>query len=285
MPILSPVLYAIVLWWFSTGLIMLAYDRAQLIMRFGFFSATIALFIAFAGVYIIRNDASAMGVYIAVTCGVTMWGWQLTSYYYGFITGIQPEENHANISIPQRFWKTLGASIYHELFALSFAVIMIFILWSAENRWTLWMYLALWLLHSSAKLNVFFGVRNFRMEFLPSHMHHLDKYLLKAKNNAYFPVSIVVSTSIALALLYKGVQPTSSAIEQIGCLVVATMMGLGILEHWLMILPLPAALWGFGIRMLPEHKQPAKATKIVLPSNITPAKVLQKQRVKRDTRW
>jgi hypothetical protein len=59
-----------------------------------------------------------------------------------------------------------------------------------------------------------------------------------------------------LALWYQAIVGGISPEATIGYLFVATMITLGILEHWLLVLPLPGMLWGWGIRPLQDQPQP-----------------------------
>jgi putative photosynthetic complex assembly protein 2 len=250
-----PVIYAVFLWWFSTGVIMAIYGRSRRFIRLCFVGATVLVGAAIAGLFASRMATDEPAVYMAFTCGVILWAWQIAGYYLGFVTGpARPYETTArhNRSLAQRFRLALYASLYHELAAIGFGLFIALITWSGENRWGLWIYVTLWLLHNSARLNVFLGVRNFRIELLPSQMHHLGSLLSKRSSNELFPVSILVALTIMLVAVYQAIIPGTTPAQTAGFLLLATMIALGVLEHGLLVLPVPATLWGWGIRALPE---------------------------------
>jgi Protein of unknown function (DUF3623) len=111
-----------------------------------------------------------------------------------------------------------------------------------------WTFMILWWMHQSATLNVFLGVRNLNEEFLPEHLHFLKSFLTKKPMNLLFPVSVTVSTIIAVTLVEKAVAPGAGAFRAVGFTLLATMMTLAVLEHWFLVLPLPAAaLWRWGL--------------------------------------
>jgi putative photosynthetic complex assembly protein 2 len=119
------------------------------------------------------------------------------------------------------------------------------------------------------------GVRNFHMEFLPSHLHHLGGLLNKQSNNPFFPLSIVLASTVTLFLFYKAIQPDATDAQTTGSLLVATMIALGIIEHLLLVLPIPATLYGWGIRPLPplpgaddDMQRPPHATLRVIPQQM-----------------
>lgn len=281
-----PVIFTVFIWWFTTGLIIVIYGRSRHFTRLYFGGATAAMIAAFVGLLITRHDTQPHSIYIAVTCGVVIYGWHLASYYLGFITGIRhPYNTTEKLSLGQRFRIALQSSIYHELSVLACGLILIAFIWQSPNRWGLWMFGALYFMHISAKLNVFLGVRNFKIDFLPAQLHYLDHLLGKKPHNILFPFSIAMASSIALMLVYRGIVPTATIDETIGALLVATMIGLGILEHWLLVIPLPATLWGWGLRPLAET--PTYAIKqypltlqselAVYPGNLAPTRIDQQK--------
>jgi G3E family GTPase len=70
--------------------------------------------------------------------------------------------------------------------------------------------------------------------------------------NLLFPVSVTVSTVIAVLLVRAAMAPGASAFQAAGFTFLATLMILAILEHWFLVflvVPLPAAaLWSWGLR-------------------------------------
>ena len=50
------------------------------------------------------------------------------------------------------------------------------------------------MMHLSARLNVFLGVRNVSEEFVPAHMEVLKSFLTRKPMNLLFPVSVTAAT-------------------------------------------------------------------------------------------
>lgn len=258
-PFYQPVLFALFVWWFVTGLVFVAYGRSPRVTHLCFLAATTVMLLAVAGFIYALEMVTPAGVYLSLTCGILIWGWHVSGYYLGYITG--PERsahfyemvgNGRSATPFARFKYALQASIYHELLIVSFLALLIFLSNGSPNRWGLWIFIALWIMHALAKLNVFLGVRNFRIEFLPAHLHKLDRLLSKQASNPLMPVTALFGTSIALVLTYRGIMPGTAPDQVVGHLAVGTMLILGVVENILLILPLPATLWGWGLRALPE---------------------------------
>jgi putative photosynthetic complex assembly protein 2 len=117
--------------------------------------------------------------------------------------------------------------------------------WGAENQWGLWTYLVLWGMHLSARLNVFLGVRNVSEEFVPAHMEVLKSFLTRKPMNLLFPFSVTAAPSARCCLFHGCVFGASPAMTWLAfaCLRVGDA---GVLEHWLLMLPLPWSGSGTG---------------------------------------
>jgi len=261
-----PILYMIFLWWFSTGMIMAVYGRRQNLTRLFFLLYSLAAAAAFGGLWLSRDQGNVESVYIAITCANVIWGWHVTGYYLGFVSG--PRDSHEalaqmksvhELGLRDRFVLAFRASLHHELLAVGTGVLICGLVWGQANQWALWFYLTLWLMHGSARLNVFLGVRNFNIEFLPREMHYLKHAISLSKFNMFFPASMVLAGTAVMVLIYQAILPGVSYAYSTGAAMVATIIVLGILEHGLLVLPLPVMLWGWGLRSIePSQNQTQK---------------------------
>ena len=189
------------------------------------------------------------GAYAAFSYGLLAWGWQEISFYMGFVTGSRRAPCVEGCAGWRHFGHAVQTSLYHELAIIVCAVVVVAVTWDAPNQIGMWTFMVLWWMHQSAKLNVFLGVRNLNEEFLPEHLQFLKSFLTKRPMNLLFPVSVTISTVIAALLLESALDPTASEFAQTGFTFLGTMMLLAILEHWFLVLPLPAAaLWKWGLR-------------------------------------
>ena len=254
----QPVLFAIFLWWFLTGLVFTLFNRPRAITLVGFGLITFVMGAAFGGIWLTRGESGSLAIYTSLACGMVIWGWQTASYYLGFITGpvssFASEKVKGTQTIAGRFWAALKMGLWHEVTIIGFALLLAAITWAQPNRWGLWIYIAVWLMHSLAKLCIFFGVRNFRVEFMPEHMQPLTPLLKQdVENNRLLPLGIMLGMSFALMLIYHGIAPTTPADSRIGFLVLGATVGLGTVEILLLAMPISAMLWGWGVRTLPQH--------------------------------
>ncbi len=244
-----PVLFALFVWWFSTGLIMYLDGLPRRTFRWSMLGATVLLLASLWELRASSHDLSVRGAYLAFTCGLLAWGWQEISFYMGFVTGPRDAPCPEGCRGWRHFGHAIQTSLWHELAIIAAAAAVVALTWHAPNQVGTWTFMVLWWMHQSAKLNVFLGVRNLNEEFLPEHLQFLRSFLTKKSMNLLFPVSVTVSTVIAVRLVQMAAAPGATVFQQAGFTFLATMMTLAILEHWLLMLPLPAAaLWGWSLR-------------------------------------
>jgi hypothetical protein len=121
-----------------------------------------------------------------------------------------------------------------------------------------WAYV-IWSIYSSsgleagtAKLNVFLGVPNLNIEWLPEHLRFLQSYMGQRSINHLFPVSVTVATVVVVLLLGEAAAAGASAFDTVALTLIATLLALAVLEHWFLVLPLPdEALWAWAFKPQP----------------------------------
>ncbi|MEN9936390.1 MAG: hypothetical protein RLZZ387_2969 [Chloroflexota bacterium] len=241
---LLPLLYALVLWWVSTGAIILLYRLPRRTYSLSFAGATLLLGGCLAGLWAARGDTTLAGAYLGFTCGTLVWGWQLTGFYMGFVTG--PALGPAPLGAGERvrFARAVRASLHHELAALAGVVVVWALSWGAPNQLGAWTYLLLWLMHLAAKLNVFFGARNFTESLLPEHLRFLGEFFRSRPMNAFFPLSITLAVAAAVLVLRRALLPEASDFDAASGAFLSFLTLLGLLEIWLLMVPPAGEPWG-----------------------------------------
>ena len=240
------VLYGLFVWWFSTGAVLAVVrlsGRAPLALRAG---AVVLLAGAFAALAATRNDAGQAGAYLAFTAAILAWGAQEIAFLTGWITGPWRRPCPAGAGPWSRAGYAVSAILYHELALLASGAAVVWATWGGANPVGPWTFGVLLAMRVSAKLNVFLGVPNITESFLPAEIAHLKSFFTRRRMNALFPVSVTAST-VALVVICQ----SAIAAEPDGAValtLVATLVALGLLEHWFFVLPLPVeALWSWGL--------------------------------------
>jgi putative photosynthetic complex assembly protein 2 len=249
MRLLAPLLYTLLVWWASTGVILYLNGLPRRWHPALMGAATVLLGIALCGVAVTAGDTRLTGAYLAFTAAIGVWGWQELGFLLGYVTGPRRESCPAQARGWTRVGHAIMAILWHELALLVLAGLMLWLTWGQPNQVALWTFLALWVMRLSAKLNVFLGVRNLNEQFLPEHLRYLHSYFRQRPSNALFPVTVIAGTLAAAFVWQAALQPGASTFGAAGAGLVATLLSLAVLEHWFMVLPLPSEkLWAWGLR-------------------------------------
>jgi len=103
----------------------------------------------------------------------------------------------------------------------------------------------------TAKLNLYIGVPRINTEFIPRALAHMGSHFRIAPAGWFFCLSIT-ALSLAVACWLERLYSATMPGETVGFALLAAITALALLEHWLMVLPLPdAKLWRW---MLPAPK-------------------------------
>ena len=244
-----PVLYALFLWWSSTGLILYLDGLPRRTFRWSMVAATGLTVAAFWGLSATSNDTSVGGAYLAFACGLAIWGWHEISFLMGYVTGPRREPCPEGCRGWRHMAHAIEAILWHELAIAGTAVAMVALTWGGENQVGTWTFMVLWVMRLSAKLNVYLGVPNLTEEFLPGHLAYLKSFMRKRPMNALFPVSVTAGTIMATQLIGHALAAGEGSFEATAFSFVGVLLTLAILEHWFLVLPLPdAALWSWALR-------------------------------------
>jgi putative photosynthetic complex assembly protein 2 len=241
---LYPILFAFALWWASTGAIIFLYRLPRRTYGLSFAGATLVLLASLYGLWLLRDDTGLAAAYLGFTCGTLIWGWQLTGFYMGFVTGPALEPPPRDYTGAARFARAVRGSLHHELAALAGLVAAFALSWGAQNQLGAWTYLLLWLMHLASKLNIFFGARNFNEGLLPAHLRFLAEFFRDRPMNLLFPVTITVSVVAATLLIRRAVDPAASDFDAVSGTFLGFMALLGLLEIWLLMVPPAGVAWG-----------------------------------------
>ncbi|MEM8663429.1 MAG: putative photosynthetic complex assembly protein PuhE [Pseudomonadota bacterium] len=230
------VLYALVVWWSTTQAILwlVRYAPKPALNAIALVLAMVSAVLA----VLAAREPSVHAAYVGFTAGVGLWG----AFEISFLTGAVLGVNHDATSerIGARAWAALKAIIWHEAALVATLIGLLAATVMTLNPVALATFAGLWLMRASAKLNLFLGVRNLCTDFLPASVAHLAKHFRLRRMNPLFPFSVVFGTLAAAALLRAGLDPTAAPYEAVGAMLVATMVALGVAEHWLLVTPLSA---------------------------------------------
>jgi putative photosynthetic complex assembly protein 2 len=243
-----PIALAVFLWWFSTGIIFFLDALPVRSFKWSMLGGSVLTLFAAGWLWSGLEDSSARGAVVGFASALIIWGWMEMSLYMGFVTGPRKHRCPQGCKGVHHFGHAIAANLWHELTIIAAAIGIVAASWNATNQTAMWTYLILWLMHLSARLNVFLGVRNVSEEFVPAHMDVLKGFLRQRNMNPLFPVSIIVSTLIAVWMAQQTMLASSAFSITMWSLLTAIMV-IGVIEHWLLMLPIPfARIWAWSLK-------------------------------------
>ncbi len=244
-----PSIFTLLLWWFSTGLILYIDGLPRSTFKWTLSAAGALWLVAMWQLHTTAADPSVQGAYVAFSCALLVWGWHEMALLMGLVTGPRRTACPPDARGWPRVKFAVQAVLYHEIgLLLQFALLWL-MLHDAANQVGLCSFAILYVMRLSAKLNVFLGVRNLNEKWLPTNLKYLHSYFRQRAANSLFPLSVIFSTVLAAMAWQAAFDPAADAFHAAAGSFAATLFTLATLEHWLMVLPLSAdALWGWAWR-------------------------------------
>ena len=242
-----PVMFALFLWWFSTGVILYLDGLPRATYRWTMLAATLLMVASLAGISSLRNDTSVSAVYLGFVAALGVWAWNETAFLTGFVTGSRRSACPEHYTGWRRFVFAVEMIIYHELAILLCGLMIVGLSLGAENQVGMATYFILWIMRLSTKLNLFLGVPNAPSGFLPDHLKYLSSAFRNRGMNLLFPLSITAGTVLTVWLVKQAIADEASPFDSAHYTILATLTALAVLEHWFFVVPLPSEnLWNWG---------------------------------------
>ncbi|MEM8800570.1 MAG: putative photosynthetic complex assembly protein PuhE [Pseudomonadota bacterium] len=272
--------FVLVAWWTTTGLVFALNRAPRASFMWSFAVATSVMAMGFAGIGMASETTSGGALFASFIASLAVWCWIEIGFYFGFVTGPRTKPCEPGCKGLRHFGHAIGVSLYHEIAILTAGSIIAALTWGMPNQLALWVFVVLAVMHQSARLNVFLGVRNVSAEWVPDHLPFLHSFLRKRPMNWFFPISQVLSIGAFVALIWCLVAAPFPALNRTFFWFLLALLGVGIFEHWLLILPLPRPatdlwrIWEAGPYAVSSPvKTPAQA------SANTPAKTIPEPKI------
>lgn len=256
MDYLLPPIAAVLLWWLGTGVVILLDRLPPSCDGRKTVAFVAASSFAIAALACIGQTAHGLGVgeaYAGFVCAVVLWGWHELAFLGGWLTGPRREAASPGARGLARFGQALQVLMWHELALLATALGLWLWLGGSANPTAAWTFTLLYAMRVSAKLNLYLGVRNLALDFLPPRLLYLGSYFRQRPFNALMPWSLLGAAVVA-GWLVHGAQVTTGG-AQAAHLLLASLLTLALVEHLMMVLPLePSALWRWALRRPAEAR-------------------------------
>lgn len=253
----QPLIVALLVWWFSTGAILWLVRRPARTFGLSLAISAVGALAAGVGLLVSARDSSVTGAYVACGCALAVWGWHEMGFLMGKLTGSRRTPCPPDAKGLRRFIVSAETVIHHEIALALTAVAIVALTWNQPNQTGSLTFLLLLGMRLSTKLNIFLGVPNPPIAFLPAPLAYLRTYFRRARFNALFPVSLALSVIVTGWLGQAALDATGGTAT--GYALLFGLAALGLLEHGFLMLPSPdRALWGWALG------QPKPATQVAL---------------------
>jgi putative photosynthetic complex assembly protein 2 len=250
----APLLFAALVWWFSTGAIFWLERRARATFVWSFAAASVLAGLALVGLFYSAKDASVGSAYLAFSCAVAVWGWHEMSFLMGFIVGPRRLACPPDARGWRRFTLAAATLMHHEIALAATAAAIVALTWGQPNQIGALTFGVLWAMRLSAKFNLFLGAPHTGEDLLPAHLEHLKSYFRHRRMNALLPVSLIGGGALAWTLSAFALAPEAQPFHQAGFLLVTALTALALVEHIFMFVPPPnVLLWGWAAPELSQR--------------------------------
>jgi putative photosynthetic complex assembly protein 2 len=257
MTVWSALLLALFVWWFSTGALLWVVKTADRKGAGAGLRATLwalpMLGLGLWGFFATLGDTSVAGACFAFLAALCIWGWIELTFLTGVITGPCTYDLPDGTAEWERFVRAWGTLAYHEMLLVGTLIVLVLTSEGAANIFGVWTFAVLFFARLSAKLNLYLGVPHINVDFLPAALKHLATYFRIRPLNWLFPISVSALT-FATACWLERIHAAETQGAVIGFSLLTALTALALLEHWVMVLPIPdEKLWRW---MLPAPTQP-----------------------------
>jgi putative photosynthetic complex assembly protein 2 len=255
-----PAILGILVWWISTGLVLFLVWRPAEQRRLSMAVMTAVLPVALYALTASSAVTTPTSAYTGFAAALVLWAWHEMSFLLGIVTGPRAV---ACVKVPNARASLSAATetvIYHEFAIALTAALAVMLTWGEPNQCGTWTFIILWLMRLSTKINIYLGVPNVTENFLPKHLGYLKSYFCHRAMNAFFPVSVTLATAVTVWLGAMALNGNASDFEAVSFALLATFAALGVIEHWFLVLPMPAAeLWTWSLPAHDKQQTPAAA--------------------------
>jgi putative photosynthetic complex assembly protein 2 len=241
-----PIIFTIIVWWGSTGAILYLNGLPRRTFKWSLAALSALSVAALFGLSLTRSSTGPGAAYCAFACGLIVWAWPTAAFYFGSLAG--PRITRFDPAGGTSRFRAATETMAYQEAAYIVGAGLVYWLTSGGHQFGFWTYVAVWAMHTSGKLNMFFGVPNLSEEFFPPHLAYLTSYMRHRPMNLLFPLSVSVATIAAYTMIRMSIACPPSSVEATAWLLLGTLIGLGVIEHWFLVLPIPAmALWNWSL--------------------------------------
>jgi putative photosynthetic complex assembly protein 2 len=255
-------LVAVFSWWLGTGAILWLVRLPARLFRPSMLALSALTLLSLMGTAWSMRHNTMAAAYAGFISVIVMWGWHEMAFLTGWLTGPRRIAQEPGVRGWQRFSQAVQALLHHELALLLNFALLFWLQLGQPNHVALCTFALLWCMRVSAKLNLFFGVPHVGDQYLPDHFVYLGSYFRRSPVTGFFFLTISLSAGTWIWLVAEA-QRSATELST-GWVLLASLLGLAIVEHLLMIFALPLQrLWGWALRQRQQLQSPDSERSVV----------------------
>lgn len=254
-----PFIVTVGLWFIATGLIAWADNRerstfSRSMMIGGISGISGLVVIVFASL-----SAEIWAVYLGFVGALMVWGWHELAFLTGAAAGPRRGPADPSLTGVARFRQAASTVMHHEVALALTALLLISLSWNVPNKIGATVFVLMFAMRLTSKINLFVGVPNSTAEMLPEHLAYLKTYFGRNRLTVLLPLSMLGITAATWWFAQMALAAPAGSAEMVGASLLTTLALLGVLEHLFLALPFrDGMLWGWA---LPQRKTAAQTSR------------------------
>ncbi|MEM7781064.1 MAG: putative photosynthetic complex assembly protein PuhE [Pseudomonadota bacterium] len=248
-----PFIVTVAIWFMATGLIALsvadgADHRGRSTFRRSVVLGGVGGIIGLVAILFAMQSVSVAAVYTAFAGALLVWGWHEIGFLTGAAAGPRRTPCPPDARGLSRFLQASSTVIHHEVALALTALMLISLSWNAPNQIGAIVFVVMFGLRLSSKINLFVGVPNSTTEMLPTHLDYLKSYFGHNRMTVLLAVSIIAILALSGYFADLAMASPAGSPEMIGASLLTALCLLGALEHVFLALPFrDGMLWGWAL--------------------------------------
>ena len=243
-----PFIVTVAIWFIATGLIAWADNRER-----STFSRSLVIggTAGIAGLVVILASslsAEVWAVYLAFIGALMVWGWHELAFLTGAAAGPRRGLADPGLGGIARFRQAAATVMHHEVALALTALLLISLAWNAPNQIGATVFVLMFGMRLTSKINLFVGVPNTTSEMLPDHLAYLKTYFGRNRMTVLLAASILALAAMTAWFAALALAAPLGSAEMVGASLLTTLALLGVLEHLFLALPFrDGMLWGWAL--------------------------------------
>ena len=243
-----PFFVTVAIWFIATGLIAWADNRE---------SATFSKSVMIGGaggvlglvLILLASLSTAVGaVYMAFVGALLVWAWHEISFLTGAVAGPRRGVADPGLTGVARFRQASATVMHHEVVLALTALLLISLSWNAPNQIGASVFVLMFGLRLTSKINLFVGVPNSTSEMLPEQLAYLKTYFGPNRMTVLLAISIAAIAGVTAWFAALALAAPLGSAAMVGASLLCTLCLLGALEHLFLALPFrDGMLWGWAL--------------------------------------